>query len=253
MTKSTLCRCLSLFLLILFGNVRAADWTVEVLTKPTPKLDADIWKKMHLDFVAQAQKGQIDIVFLGDSLTQGWSGQGLKIWQKEFEPLHAANFGIASDGIQHVLWRVENGELDGLKPKAIVLMIGANNLNKAVPADSITVGIKNLVQKIQAKAPNANVMLVGILPFSEPAKGVNGKADREESNEKAKAVNAALSKFDDGKKLRFIDLTSDFAPNAQPISEYYVKDGVHLSAKGYEKYCEVMLPVLKELMAKSTK
>src|SRR5438552_5987443 len=94
-------------------------------TTPAPRDPG--WVKRHEGFVKIAQKGDVDLLFLGDSITDGWRGGGKKVWEANFAPLKAANFGIGGDRTEHVLWRIQNGELEGIKPKLVVLMIGTNN------------------------------------------------------------------------------------------------------------------------------
>src|SRR5262249_46633103 len=95
---------------------------------PAPRLDGG-WFQRHESFVRRTTRGPVDLLFLGDSITQGWEGAGKEVWKEHFEPLRAANFGIGGDQTQHVLWRITTGtELEGIKPKAAVLMIGTNNL-----------------------------------------------------------------------------------------------------------------------------
>ena len=98
----------------------------------TPRKD-EWWTNLHKSFLDRAKKGDVDLLFLGDSITQGWGDNAT--WKTHYTPRHAANFGIGGDGTQHVLWRVENGELDGIKPRAIVMMIGTNNIGSSKPED----------------------------------------------------------------------------------------------------------------------
>src|SRR5216684_6727264 len=129
--------------------------------KPVPKD-----KKRHEGFVELARKGGIEVLFLGDSITDGWRGPaGQESWKKHFEPLHAANFGIGGDRTQHVLWRLQNGELEGIHPKLAVLMIGTNNSNgKDNTAEEIADGITAIVKEIQKRSPSTKVLLLGIFP-----------------------------------------------------------------------------------------
>ena len=123
----------------------------------------DGWVSRHDGFVDIAKKGDVDLVFFGDSITDGWRDTGLAIWEKNFTPLKAVNFGISSDLTQHVLWRVHNGELTGLKPKVVVLMIGTNNLGSNTD-DEIAKGIKAIVEEIHAQVPTTKVLLLGVFP-----------------------------------------------------------------------------------------
>src|SRR5271169_5853760 len=96
---------------------------------PATRATPTNWLARHEGFVAEAKKGGVDILFMGDSITDNWRSKGKNVWDKVYAPRHAANFGIGGDRTQHVLWRIENGELDGINPKVTVLMIGTNNSN----------------------------------------------------------------------------------------------------------------------------
>ena len=107
--------------LLATGMTACAQGPATVVPKPRP----GSWMAMHEKFLSQAKKGNIDLLFLGDSITQGWNNN--EVWRRHFEPRKAANFGIGGDRTEHVLWRIQNGELEGIAPKVTVLMIGTNN------------------------------------------------------------------------------------------------------------------------------
>src|SRR5947207_538308 len=130
-------------------------------TKPAPR-DAN-WTKRHEGFVEIAKKGGVDFLLLGDSITDGWRGKGKGVYAEHFEPLKAANFGIGGDRTQHVLWRLQNGELDGIKPKLAVLMIGTNNLG-GNSDEEIVDGIKAIIKELHGKSPSTKLLLLGIFP-----------------------------------------------------------------------------------------
>jgi uncharacterized Zn-binding protein involved in type VI secretion len=139
-------------------------------TNPVP-LGAG-WVARHEGFVAQAKQGGIDILFMGDSITDFWRNRGSNVWNQYYAPRHAANFGISGDRTQHVLWRMDNGELDGIKPKVVVLMIGTNNTGKerdnkttrnTVP--ETIAGVQAVVADIRARLPDSKILLLGIPAF----------------------------------------------------------------------------------------
>ncbi len=110
-----------------------------------------------------ARAGDIDLLFVGDSITDGWRNRGLEVWNKYFAPLKAANFGIGGDTTQGVLWRMQNGELDGFKAKLIVLMLGTNNINRN-PNAEIADGDRLIVEEFKKRQPQAKVLMLGIFP-----------------------------------------------------------------------------------------
>src|SRR5262249_52992957 len=162
-------------------------------------------KARHDKFVQIAKRGGVDVLFLGDSITDAWGGEGhgngpgSKIFKEEFEPLKAANFGIGGDRTQHVLWRLQNGELEGIQPKVVMLMIGTNNSNgKDNTAEEIADGIKAIVHEIHKRSPKTKVLLLGIFP-----RGPKPNPQRE----KIKQANEIIAKLDDrGNTLKHLQL-----------------------------------------------
>ena len=137
-------------------------WQGPATVVPRPREGS--WMEMHKSFLVHAKKGHIDLLFLGDSITQGWNENS--VWQRFYGPRHAANFGIGGDRTQHVLWRIQNGELDGIEPKVTVLMIGTNNLHDDTP-DEIAQGIKTIVAELRKRLPKTKVLLLGVFPRSQ--------------------------------------------------------------------------------------
>lgn len=195
----------------------------------------------HESFLQIAKAGEAQLVFLGDSITQGW-GKQTAIWDKAFGQYKPANFGIGGDRTQHVLWRITNGELDGIKPKAFVIMIGTNN-SGGDPAEAIAKGITKIVKTVRAKQPQAKILLLAVFPRgSKP----DGKLN--EQNEKLKKVNATICKLDDGKHIFYLDIGKKFVPGNGPIDKEIMPDFLHLTAKGYQIWADAIGPKLAELM-----
>jgi len=164
-------------------------------TQPVPKDE-----KRHLGFVEIAKKGGVDFLLLGDSITDGWRGKAKKIYDEKFGPLKPANFGIGGDRTQHVLWRLKNGELEGITPKLVMLMIGTNNAGDS--ADDVAAGITAIVKEIQGKSPTTKILLLGIFP-----RGEKPNAGREKNDK----VNAIVAKLDDGgKTVKYLDIGAKF-------------------------------------------
>jgi lysophospholipase L1-like esterase len=209
-----------------------------------PKLGADGkpnagFIKSHESFVATAKQGKAELLFLGDSITAGWNGQKA-IWEKTFGAYKPANFGIGGDRTQHVLWRIENGELEGIKPKAAVIMIGTNN-SRDDSAEGIAKGVTKIVETIRAKTPATKILLLAVFPRGEKAEG-NMQRD------KPKQVNATIAKLDDGKHVFFLDIGSKFLQPDGTLTKEIMPDLLHLSAKGYQIWADAISPKLKELM-----
>ena len=193
----------------------------------------------HEKFVTIAQEGTAELVFLGDSITAGW-GSKKNIWETAFGQYKPVNFGIGGDRTQHVLWRITNGELDGIKPKAVVLMIGTNN-SKTDSAEGIADGVKVIVETIRSKQPQAKILLLAVFPRGEK---VSPNSDRDKLNQ----VNAIIAKLDNGKNIHFLDIGSKFLQPDGSISKDDMPDFLHLSEAGYQIWADAIGPKLAELM-----
>jgi lysophospholipase L1-like esterase len=232
---------------------RAEDKKESTAVKPVARDKDKGWVMKHESFLSQAKKGGIDLLFLGDSITDAWGGEGhnakangAAIFEKEFMPLKAANFGIGGDRTQHVLWRLQNGELDGIKPKVVMLMIGTNNSGDNT-AEEIADGIKVIVAEIHKKSPQTKVLLLGVFPRGQDPKAPNV----EKTREKLKAVNTIIAKLDDkGKTVKFLDIGDKFLEKDGTISKDIMYDFLHLSPKGYQIWADAVKGPIAELMKK---
>lgn len=193
--------------------------------------------KSHENFVAIAKKGDVGVLFLGDSITAGWNGQKT-IWTNAFGKYKPANFGIGGDRTQHVLWRIENGELDGIKPKAAVVMIGTNNSGND-SAEGIAKGITKIVQTIRAKTPDTKILLLAVFPRGEKPNT---------TRDKLKDVNARIAKLHDGKHIHFLDIGDKFLQPDGTLTREIMPDFLHLSPKGYQIWADAITPKLAELV-----
>jgi lysophospholipase L1-like esterase len=197
--------------------------------------------KSHESFVEVAKKGEAQVVFLGDSITAGWNGQKA-IFEKEYGQYKAANFGIGGDRTQHVLWRVENGEFEVIKPKAVVLMIGTNNSGAADNSpEQIAAGIKNIIAAIHQRSPNTKVLLLAIFPRGATEANNPGRA-------KNKAVNALIAKFDDGQKVRYLDIGAKFLTADGTLEKSVMPDLLHLNAVSYQIWADAIREPLAALV-----
>lgn len=193
----------------------------------------------HERFVKIAQEGTAQLVFLGDSITAGW-GSKKEIWDKAFGAYKPANFGIGGDRTQHVLWRITHGELDGIKPKAVVLMIGTNN-SGSDPAEGIAKGVTAIVETIRAKQPQAKILLLAVFPRGE-------KASPNPGREKLAKVNEIIAKLHDGQNIHFLDIGAKFLQPDGSLTKEIMPDFLHLSAQGYQIWADAISPKLAELM-----
>lgn len=187
----------------------------------------------------RAKKGDVELLFIGDSITQGWEQNGKEVWQKYYEPRKAMNAGIGGDRTEHILWRLDNGNVEGLSPKLVVLMIGTNNTGRDSAAD-IVKGIKAVVAKIREKLPQSKLLLLAVFPRSEQPD--------DPRRAKITAVNDAIKQLDDGKVVHYLDIGDKFKSADGTISKDIMPDFLHLSPKGYQIWAEAIEPKVVALL-----
>jgi lysophospholipase L1-like esterase len=232
---------------LLATTVGAAGEKKNPAATPSPRMDKGGkpnagWLKRHEGFVEIAKKGDVNVLFLGDSITDAWRGKAAKpAWDKHFAPLKAANFGIGGDRTEHVLWRISNGELEGIKPKVIVLMIGTNNTGSN-SADQIAEGIKAIVDKLGELSPSSRVLLLGVFPRGEKA-GTPVRA-------KIAEINKQIAKLGDNKRVYYQDIGARFLKEEDALTRDIMPDFLHLSAEGYRIWGEAIDPAVKQLLGK---
>ena len=199
------------------------------------------WMEWHDSFMARKAAGPIDLLFIGDSITQGWADEGGAVWHREYAPQNAANFGIGGDETQHVLWRLQNGELDGIAPKLVVLMIGTNNLgNTGMSAGDTAAGVLAIIDTIVRKLPGSKLLALGTFPKGfQP--GTKGRKDIAE-------LNRAIASRADQRQVWYLDVGPAFIEADGTIDPAVMPDGLHLSAKAYQLWADAMRPTIQKLM-----
>lgn len=209
-------------------------------TAPVPR-DQPWWKNRHDAINARVKQGNVDLIFIGDSITQGWEGAGKEVWQEFYGKRNAANLGIGGDQTQHVLWRLQHGNLDGISPKLAVVMIGTNNASAYAP-EEIAAGIEAIVNTLRTKLPNTKVLLLGIFPRgampSDRLRQVNAK------------TNAIICKLADGQNVVFLDIGKVFLQPDGTLTKEIMPDLLHLSPKGYRLWAEAIEPEVEKVLGK---
>jgi lysophospholipase L1-like esterase len=199
----------------------------------------------HEAFLKRARQGPIGLLFIGDSITAGWASVGKEVWAKSYAAYSPANFGMGGDRTQHVLWRIEHGELDGITPAVVVLLIGVNNGGDS----GVTAGVKKVVAAIHARLPESKVLLLGIFPHgADPLNPPWIKRSREFIAQ----VNKELATLDDGKKTRFLDIGDQFLDTERFIRPEIMPDGLHPAAPGYQIWADAMRPLLREMLGEGS-
>jgi lysophospholipase L1-like esterase len=211
-----------------------------------PKTGSTRFFQLHESFLARGKAGPIGALFLGDSITEGWN-KAPHIWEHYFGQYQPANFGISGDWTQHVIWRIENGELDGISPKVVVFMLGTNNSGLHT-GEQIAAGDKKIIGMIRAKLPDTKILLLAIFPRG-PRKNRDGTPEPWEMRMAAiTAANAEIAKLDDGKMVRFLDINARFLGNDGTIPNIIMPDQLHPNAAGYQLWAEAIQKPLAELM-----
>ncbi|MCX7007929.1 MAG: GDSL-type esterase/lipase family protein [Kiritimatiellaeota bacterium] len=239
--------------------------------EPAQKKDTGKFMQKHEEFLKRGKAGPIGVLFLGDSITEGWV-KAPEVWGKFYKQYDAANFGIGGDRTEHVLWRIANGELDDIHPKVVILMIGTNNTGSN-DADSIAAADKKIVKEIQSQLPDTKVLVLAVFPRgprpptvakpapaapgAKPAKPtapkpvVSAQAMAEDAAKRMaiiSAVNKELAKLDDGKMVRYLDINPKFLGADGKIPNDVMPDQLHPNAKGYQIWADAMQPLLAEML-----
>jgi beta-glucosidase len=205
---------------------------------PVPRTGSATNRQSQVLERAKAAPGDYDIEFIGDSITQGWEGAGRNVWQEFYGKRKAINMGVGGDRTEHVLWRFEQGQLDGIKAKAAIVMIGTNNSNDS-EAD-ILEGVVAIVRQIRIRQPGAKIILLGIFPRGQTFSALRGKLLQ---------VNQALAKMEDGKNIFYIDFGSQLIESDGSISRSMMADFLHPGEAGYRIWANAVEPKLKEILA----
>jgi lysophospholipase L1-like esterase len=227
------------------SSVPGTDEAIQnTATNPVPRDSR--WVKRHEGFVQETQKGGVDILFMGDSITDFWRSRGSNVWNQCYAPRHAANFGISGDRTQHVLWRMDHGELDGIHPKVVVLMIGTNNTGKendrktqrnTVPETAE--GVRAVVNDIRVRLPDSKILLLAIFP--------RGTLDDPQRVQVA-LINTLIAKLNDGRMVKFLDIGPKFLEFDGTLPRSIMPDLLHPNAKGYQIWADAMEPTLDEML-----
>ncbi len=203
--------------------------------------------------MAKRTQGKINLYFLGDSITRRWGASDrqyadfLKNWNENFKGWNAADFGWGADKIQNILWRLEQGELDGVNPKVIVLLAGTNNIGNRSPADAADTdvraaetvrGIAAVLKQLRTRAPNATVVLTGITP----------RSDNLQVMPVIDAANRGIAQLADGQRIRYLNINAQLTDANGVLLPGMTVDGLHPTLKGYQLWADALKPILVELL-----
>lgn len=199
-----------------------------------------------LERVAQ---GNVDLIFIGDSITRGWAGAGQSVWKEYYGSRNAVNLGFGGDRTQNILWRLDNGMVDGINPKLAVLVIGTNNCRDNTP-EQVSDGIKAICAKLRTKLPKTKILMLAIFPRgnSRAKRAPDQNAIMNIQWEAVNKISKMASVIADNKKIFYLDITDAILDENGVLTRETMPDLLHMSGKGYRKWAEAIEPSIKKLM-----
>ena len=213
---------------------------------PTKRTD---WAYDYHLGMLQQKLNDLPLIFLGDSITMMWRSQsgyegGTPVWEKYYKPLNSGNFGISGDETQNILWRItEGGDLDGISPKVLVLLIGVNNLlgvHGAATPEQVAEGITAIVNYLKVKLPTTKILLLAVFPCWEQPTNP--------AREKVRQTNELILPLEDREQVYYLDMGQQFLEPDGTIKQEKLRDFLHLSEIGYGIWAETMQPYLEDLI-----
>jgi beta-glucosidase len=207
---------------------------------PVPRTES-WWTAQHEHTLARIHQGEVDLLLIGDSITQGWADEGRRIWDAYYGRRRAVNLGFNKDRTEHVLWRLEHGEIDGIAPKLVVVMIGTNNTGaRHDPPEETAAGIQAILTTLRTGLPGTKILLLGVFPRSpsadDPLRRLNA------------AINDRLRAYADNQHVFFLDLSRYFLDDQGRLSQDLMPDYLHPSERGYQVWADGMEDMIRKLL-----
>ena len=239
LNRALMRRASMLALAVLFSGVAVSvAWAENSAIVPVPRTEEG-WVKRHQSMNDRVKQGNVDLLFIGDSITHGWEGAGKEVWDQYYANRNAVNLGIGGDKTEHVLWRLDNGNIDGINPKLAVIMIGTNNC-RANTAPEIAEGVGAIVKKLRAKLPEMRILLLAIFPRTDVPEDIQKKL------KDATAQFAAAVASDP--MVEFLDINYAFLNDKGELTKDVMPDLLHPNAKGYALEAEALEPAIGRLL-----
>lgn len=212
----------------------------------TAKWAVKWWGPRHEQKLADLKKQKkVDLLMIGDSITHGWESGGKSVWQERFEKRNAFNIGFSGDRTEQVIWRLQNGEVDGISPKLAVIMIGTNNVgHRQDPPAETAAGIKTIVGELRKRLPKTKLLLLAIFP-----RGANKDDRLRKLNDGA---NEIIKSYADDENVFFLDINSVFLEDDGVLPKSVMPDLLHPNARGYQMWADAMEPTIRKLMGEDS-
>ena len=217
-----------------------------IAARPEPRWHKTPWFERHRAFNARVKKGNVDLLMIGDSITHWWDKEGesggKKIWDQYYAKRNAVNLAISGDRTEHVLWRLENGNIDGISPKLAILMIGTNN-HSSSPPEVTAHDIRLIVGKLRNKLPKTKILVLAIFP--------RGSNDDDTARQKNMKVNKLICNIgDEDRMIHYRDIGATFL-DGRRMKPDLIPDGTHPNQKGYAAWAEAMEPIVSKLLGET--
>lgn len=201
----------------------------------------DWWEPRHKEKLQRIQQGNVDLLMIGDSITQGWENEGKIVWQEYYADRNAVNLGYGGDRTENVLWRLQHGEVDGINPKVAVLMIGTNNTGHRLAKPQYTAtGIKTVLQELRTRLPETKILLLGIFPREEKP-----DAEMRQINNR---INDIIKTYADNQHIFYLNINDHFLADDGTLSRSVMPDLLHLNESSYATWAKAMEPTLVKLL-----
>lgn len=233
-----------LFIFMIAGQAVAnAGFSEDCTLALTPDARAqDWWMPRHEEKLEDPDREDANLLFLGDSITQGWEGTGKDVWDRYYEDFGSFNIGFSGDRTEHVLWRLQNGEVDGMNPELTVLMIGTNNTgHRQDPPECTARGIEMILDELKERLPETKILMLAIFPRGEtpddPLRQLNNE------------INNRIQSFADNNRVYFLNINDAFLDDNGRLPESIMPDMLHPNEYGYEIWAEQMEPTLERLLS----
>ncbi len=214
-------------------------------TSPVPRPE-QWWLTRHKQKLDEKQQrnNDIDLLFLGDSITHSWEDTGFDVWQQFYAHRKPFNLGYAGDRTEHLIWRIQNGEVNGLSPKVIVMLIGTNNAGHRVePAEETAAGVKLAIDELRVRLPNSKILLLAIFPRS--------KSPTAPMRARVNTINQQLETIADNQDIFWLDIGDSFLTQQGKLLDSVMPDYLHLNSENYKVWAKAMEPNIESLFAKA--
>ncbi|MAD16980.1 MAG: acetylglucosamine-6-sulfatase [Alteromonadaceae bacterium] len=200
------------------------------------------WQERHLQKLNEkkAFNDDVDLLFLGDSITHSWEDTGAATWNKHYAHLKPLNLGFSGDCTEHLLWRLQNGEIDNIAPKLTVILIGTNNAGHRVESPEDTAaGVKAVLDEVRSRLPNSKILLLATFPRS--------KSKNAPMRKRVNAINDLVQRFADNENVFWLDIGQVFLTEDGTVLDTVMPDFLHLTSEQYQVWAEAMQSTITRL------